>query len=54
MKINKGILQISKDTNTDPHTAMMIYRTALLGPNQPSPKEKVHGHKAYSDLPMTM
>ena len=36
----------------DPYLAMMVYQTTPLGPDQPSPMEILHGHKAWSDLPL--
>ena len=53
VKITKCILQKAKDTNEDPHLAMMGYQTSPLGPDQPGPLEILHGHKAQSDLPLT-
>ena len=52
VKITKCILQKAKDTNEDPHIAMMVYQTTPLGPDQPSPMEILYGHKAQSDLPL--
>ena len=52
VKITKCILQKAKDTNEDPHLAMMVYQTTPLGPDQPSPMEILHGHKTQSDLPL--
>ena len=52
IKITKCILQKAKDTNGDPHLAMMVYWTTPPGPDQWSPMEMLHGHKAWSDLPL--
>ena len=52
VKITKCILQKSKDTNEDPHIAMVVYQTTPLGPDQPRPMEILHGHKVQSDLPL--
>ena len=52
VKITKHILQKAKDTNEDPHLAMMVYQTIPLGPDQSSPREILHGCKAQSDLPL--
>ena len=52
VKITKCIVQKAKDTNEDPHLAKVVYQTTPLGPNQPSPMEILHGHKAWSDLPL--
>ena len=52
VKICNGIFQKAKDAEEVPHLAMMVYHNIMLGPNQKSPAELLHGNKAHSDLPM--
>ena len=50
VKISKAVLQKAKDTNEDPHLAMLEYMTTPISPTIPTPVELTHGCKPHATL----